>query len=248
MTEKIDFLTLMTGVTDKKTNDFWFDDKQFKFIPHKLLVPPHNVDLSLVYPEDELDDLPFVYPEDELDEDDLSLAKKNTDYTKDDSEDLDYFVESLNDNDFIGSSNDSDENDDYSDENDDYSVNDIDTEKVNRLSVREVTVRFVHGSIVDSIMNSNMDNEAKWKTIRMLDTVEAHIVKSDNLSAKASTRWDDWAYNLEKLNSHINGYTVLKNFEGHLYPSPSRDVLNNYDIVEFKIINLPDVEFLPFNG
>lgn len=222
MAEKVDFLNLMTGVVDKNKNDFWFDDKQFKFIPHKLLVPPYNVNLSLVYPGDEPDDLPFV--------------KKNDDYTIDDSENLDDSIESFDD---------LDANDDDLNEDDDYLIDSISNENDDRLSVREVTVRFAHGSIIDSIMNSNMDNETKWKTIRMLNTAEAHIVKPDNLSAEASMRWDNWAYNLEKLNSHTNGYTVLKNFEGHLYPS--RNGLNSYNNVELRIIDRPDVEFLPFN-
>lgn len=215
MAEKVDFLNLMTGAVDKNKNDFWFDDKQFKFIPHKLLVPPYNVNLSLVYPGDEPDDLPFV--------------KKNDDYATDDSESLDDSIESFDD----------------LDEDDDYLIDSISNENDDRLSVREVTVRFAHGSIIDSIMNSNMDNETKWKTIRMLNTAEAHIVKPDNLSAEESMRWDNWAYNLEKLNSHTNGYTVLKNFESHLYPS--RNGLNSYNNVELRIIDRPDVEFLPFN-
>lgn len=202
MTEKVDFLSLITDGDRNVLNNFWLDDKQFKFIPHKLLVPPYNVDLSLVYPKDTADN--------DLDKDD-------------DLDNLDDFL---------------DDNDDLDENEDDYP---IDIEKPNQLPVREVTMHFVHGSIVDSIMNSNMDEEAKWKTIRMLNTAEAHIVKPNDLSDETSTHWDDWAYSLEKLNSHANGYTVLKNFEGHLYP-------DDYNIVEFKIVNLPDVEFLPFDN
>ena len=217
MSKKIDFFDLMTGHADKDTSDCWFDDEQFEFIPRKLLLPPHSVDLSLVYPKDEPDDLP-------LEEQDDDLPSCDTDFE-------------LDDDDMIESNDDfaqDDTEDDFTQENE--------TDK--RLPVREVTVNFVHGFITDSIMNSNMADNVKFKTIRMLDTSEAHIVKPDSMSDNASRAWDEWAYNLEKLNSHTNGYTVLTNFEGHIYPSS-----NPFDEsdVEFRIINIPDAKFLPFN-
>lgn len=220
MPNKIDFFDLMTGHVDKDATDCWFDDAQFESIPHKLLLPPYSVNLSLVYPKDELDDLPLT----EKDDDDMPPCDNDFELEPDDA------IESSDD----------DLNDFMPEEDED----DINYEPVKRLPVREVTVNFVHGLITDSIMNSNMEDSVKWKIIRMLGTSEAHIVKPDDLTDDAMAAWDDWAYNLEKLNSHTNGYTALTNFKGHLYPS--RNVLDDSD-VEFRIINLPDVKFLPFN-
>ena len=168
--------------------------------------------------------LSLVYPKDEPDD----LPLEENDVTDDMLSEFDDDMLPELDDDAIESS-------------DDFMPED---ELTKRLPIREVTVNFVHGFIADNIMNSNMDDDVKFKTIQMLGASEAHIVKPDSLSDDASRAWDEWAYNLEKLNSHTNGYTVLTNFEGHIYPSR-----NPFDDsgVEFRIINLPDTNFLPFN-
>lgn len=203
MTEQVDFLNLMTDA-DKNINNFWLDDKQFKFIPQKLLVMPYNVNLSLAYPDVDYTEDDFISSIDDLD-------------TSDDNDTFDSFTE---------------------DDDEDLSLDDSDDDeltKPDRMPVCEITIHFIHGSIAGSIMNSNMDEEIKWKTVRMLKTTEAHIIKPDDLTPEASMTWDDWAYDLEKLNSRTNSCLVLKDFEGHIYP-------DGY----FRIIDLPDIELFPF--
>lgn len=278
MPKKIDFLNLMTDFVDIDTSnnlrDLQFDDAQFKFMPHKLLLPPCSVNLSLVYPKDKSND--------------LSLVEENTNCTEDDTEEV--HIQDLKSFLNCDDENEPDSNDDNKQSTNEKlsaelktgeellaelknaMVKDDKAGKTNdndelgdekvwqgwRRPVNDITIKFIDGFIADNIINSNMDNEAKQKIIQRLDTTEAHIVKPANLSNKESMAWNNWAYHLEDLSWNKDGYTILTNFEGHLYPSrnilhnilnysDSLDFLSISDVVEFRIINIPDAKFLPFN-